>query len=282
MNIKMIGAALALGLLAGCAAAFAPKAGGDTRSAEKSGAEGGETCTAMYVPLGNGSYILVDQDSGSVFTICVPEQVLDAGGEPMAFEDLRAGNILKITGDGVMLYSYPGQYPGVTQVQLVQEGSPEDAEQYEELADSLCAEPDPSEPPSLNIEYRTARAAVCAAVTRGSYEWSLPLEGGQTQSEIACGPHVLQWSELAGLSLPEPAELTLHFYGTEAPVQVTVYRWPSSLLGAEAPEDLASPEEVETLLRDGDYVIPEAESGFVYEVAARWEQGRAEFGFLTQ
>ena len=132
MNIKMIGAALALGLLAGCAAAFAPKAGGDTRSAEKSGAEGGETCTAMYVPLGNGSYILVDQDSGSVFTICVPEQVLDAGGEPMAFEDLRAGNILKITGDGVMLYSYPGQYPGVTQVQLVQEGSPEDAEQYDD------------------------------------------------------------------------------------------------------------------------------------------------------
>ena len=39
MNIKMIGAALALGLLAGCAAALAPKAGGDTRSAEKSGAE---------------------------------------------------------------------------------------------------------------------------------------------------------------------------------------------------------------------------------------------------
>ena len=64
---------------------------------------------AMYVPYGTeDGYIMVDQDTGAVFTVTMPDEIYDAEGNPISQEDLEKGNILRILGDGIMLESYPG------------------------------------------------------------------------------------------------------------------------------------------------------------------------------
>lgn len=283
MKIKLVCTALALGLLSGCA--FAKGGPLPAGTLQPPGQEDEESvCTAMYVPFGENGYIMVDQENGSVFTIHVPEDIFGLEGESIAFEDLKAGNLVEITGDGAMAESYPGQYFGVTKLRVVEEGKPEDADQYKEIVDFIYIEPDLSEPPSLNVEYRTPQVACSAAATRGSYQWSWPGEQeGQMGSAIACGPHILQWENMNDLTLEGPTDLTLHFYGGETLLQVTVRRWPASLLGAEGPlGETEGSEEVELLEQNGNYVIPSADGEYVYGVAARWERGNVEFGFMTR
>lgn len=53
-----------------------------------------------------------------------------------------AGNIVQVTGNGIMLESYPGQYPGITKVEVIETGSPADAEQYADIVDTVFAAPD--------------------------------------------------------------------------------------------------------------------------------------------
>ncbi|MBV4307885.1 hypothetical protein KSZ74_23130, partial [Parabacteroides distasonis] len=76
-----------------------------------------------------------------------PEEFTNADGEMLEESDLSAGDLVEIYGNGIMLESYPGQYPGVSRMVLVQEGTEEDASQYQELIDQVYAEPDPSELP---------------------------------------------------------------------------------------------------------------------------------------
>lgn len=74
---------------------------------------------AMYIPFEDSGYIMVDQDSGTVFTVTMPEEIYDQNGKKITEQDLEKGNILHIYGDGIMLESYPGQYPGVTKIQVI-------------------------------------------------------------------------------------------------------------------------------------------------------------------
>lgn len=92
---------------------------------------------AMYVPFEDSGYIMVDQDSGTVFTVTMPEEIYDQNGKKITETDLEKGNILYIYGDGIMLESYPGQYPGVTKIQVSKEGTPSDADSYQEIVEQL-------------------------------------------------------------------------------------------------------------------------------------------------
>lgn len=45
---------------------------------------------AMYVPYGDeGGYLMVDQESGSVFTVTMPEEIYDIDGNKIGQEDLE-------------------------------------------------------------------------------------------------------------------------------------------------------------------------------------------------
>ena len=108
-------AVLALLVLAGCASG---RTGTDPVDEEE-----GFVSTAMVVTFGDGEVLFVDQDTESPYYPTLPE------GTP----ELAAGNIVRVTGNGIMLESYPGQYPGITKVEVVEEGTPADAEKYDEL-----------------------------------------------------------------------------------------------------------------------------------------------------
>lgn len=104
--------------------------------------------TAMYIETNShGDYIFVQQDpgTGTLFTSVIPEkQLFDQEGTKqklIKMEKLVSGDILKLYGQGVMLESYPAQYPGVTKAVRIHKGEPEDAEKYEELWEELKPQP---------------------------------------------------------------------------------------------------------------------------------------------
>ena len=61
---------------------------------------------AMYIEKGDDFQIFVDTSTDVLFDAYIPEGT----------EELTTGDLVKIYGDGIMLESYPGQYPGVTRI----------------------------------------------------------------------------------------------------------------------------------------------------------------------
>lgn len=237
-----------------------------------------ETITAMYIPFGQGGHIFVGDQAG-VFTATFPDEIYDVNGKKITQSQLTRGNMVLIYGNGIMLESYPGQYPGITKMEVIAEGKPEDADAYQYLVDEIYTEPDLAEPPSLNLEYTTDLASVVAMVNRGGYEWTYTDEDCLSNAVVADAAHVLQWKageELADIKISEPLDITLTF--SQKPREVQVIRYDSALLGAkEIPEG----EAVTVWEKDGEFVLDGVVGGYVYEVTGLWENGRAYYGFLT-
>ena len=254
--------------------------GGNTAAQGKKSTEGETENLAMYVPYGeDGGYVMVDQETGSVFTVTMPEEILDIDGNLIGPEKLEKGNILRIYGNGIMLESYPGQYPGVTRIQVEETGDPSDADQYQELIDGIWQEPDPSELPEMNVEYTTSLAVVTAATVQGGYQWSSPLADGTAESVIACPPHITEWEFQDSIRLEGPTDLTLLF--SKTPDQVTARRWPEDPSGGTAEQSGGEEVEVTADSENGQFLLKQAEPDYRYLVTAEWENGYVEYGFLT-
>lgn len=236
--------------------------------------------TAMYVPYGENGYILVGEEAG-VFTVTAPQEmyeVYDINGNKIAINQLVKGNVVKIYGDGIMAESYPGQYPGVSRMEVIEEGKPSDADQYQEIVDEIYTEPDPAEPPTLQVDYVNALAAVSILANRGGYEWVYMDKDGLSNAVVADSQHVLDWGDLLiDIILTEPIDLTLSF--SDKPQNVEVVRYDSSLMGKA--QDMPEGESVAVVEKDGEFVMEGVEGNYVYEVTGIWENGRATYGFLT-
>ncbi len=239
---------------------------------------------AMTLADAQGNLYYVDVNSGTFFTAPIPDDLKDAEGNPLSAGEITAGCVVDLYGNGMMLESYPGQYPGVSKMVLIEKGTAEDALPYQYLVDEITMPADPSEPPSMNMEYRTDLAAVTAILTRGSYQWSYTDENGEVQHTIADGSHILAWPELNDIRMDESIAngLPLTLTATYKPQSVTVTRFPLDAWHRDsaAEAEILPGEAVEVQDSDGGWVMT-AEAGYVYLVEAAWEEGQAEFGFYT-
>ena len=243
--------------------------------------EGEIKTTAMYVPYGEGQYIMVDQEVGTIFTVTMPEDIYDVDGKKIKPEDLEKGNILHIYGNGIMLESYPGQYPGITKIEVAEKGKPSDADQYQNVIDEIYQEPNPAEVPSMDVEYRTDSAVVKAMTTTGSYEWNYTDKEGKSQSVIADFPHILTWEVISDITLDNPTDITLLF--TKKPDNIQVERWDAESRRDSGDESNVPEGEELGAEVDGDgYILRRVNSGSVYLVTAQWGNSQVEYGFLTK
>ena len=124
-----------------------PDAVGNRSADGASEATQGDIVSTAMVAYANGDQVLfVDQETQTPY---IPTEIDDAtiivDGQQTDEEALVAGNIVQVTGNGIMLESYPGQYPGITKVEVVETGSPADAEQYADIVDTVFAAPDQSQ-----------------------------------------------------------------------------------------------------------------------------------------
>lgn len=229
-------------------------------------------------------YLLVDTETGTPFTGNFPEgSIYDESGKKISSEELKNGDVLKLSGDGIMLESYPGQYPGIYKMELLRRQDDELLLKYGALFDEMRVEEDPSQLPFLNLDYRQPQAQVCAMVdTYGGYTWEYVNEAGENVSEKTDSPFILQWERYAEVNIPEQVKIKLLF--SKEPEEVTVKRYPSSatklMSGEENTDETVPPEEVLTEDTEEGPVL-DGEPGYVYSVYAKWDNGEAEYGFMT-
>lgn len=230
---------------------------------------------AMYLPFENSGYIMVDQDNETVFTVTMPEELYDQNGKKITEQDLKKGNILNIYGDGIMLESYPGQYPGVTKIQVAEEGTPSDADCYQEIINQLEVKRDPSEIPYLSVEYRTSLAIISADTMKGGYSWTYTVGNEMEQSVVADSLHITHWKDIPVMNVEGDTDMTLNF--DLVPKNVYAVRYPADELETDT-----KGEDAEIQKNDETYVLKAAQKGYLYQIQAEWENGRVEYGFLVK
>ena len=231
---------------------------------------------AMYIEKGDDFQIFVDTSTDVLFDAYIPEGT----------EELTTGDLVKIYGDGLMLESYPGQYPGVTRIVVTKQGTEEDAEKYESLVDEVYQEPDPSEPPYLNLEYRTKEAVVSAVADRGGYTWSYTDENGEDQEVSVDAAFVLEWDTLNDIRLNEKTDVLLYFSREAKDVSVIRYEPSLKKQSTEETEENDEPEsELIKVSEEEDengkkqFILKDLLDKGIYLVTAEFDQGTVEYGF---
>lgn len=176
----------------------------DPAPAETGTSDEGYVSTALVVRFGaNDEQVLfVDCDTEAPYYPTLPDDA----------PELSSGNVVRVTGNGIMLESYPAQYPGITEVEVLEEGSPEDAAAYDELVSQLWQEPDPSEPPTGSVDYATDLASVSVMLPTHGYTWSFE-EGGETQTVVAdvAGPVQVAADDLPDVVVDGATEVQASF-----------------------------------------------------------------------
>ena len=67
----------------------------------------------------------------------IPNDLKDNDGKKITSENLKAGDYVDVYGDGIMLESYPGQYPGVSKMVVTGEGTADEVKQYQDVIDMV-------------------------------------------------------------------------------------------------------------------------------------------------
>ena len=95
---------------------------------------------AIYIETGEflKTGIFVNTKNGEIFSAKVPaEGIYNKKGKLISDDVLENGDEVKIYGDGIMLESFPGQYPVVTKIQRTGRASLEETQEYENLVNGM-------------------------------------------------------------------------------------------------------------------------------------------------
>ena len=221
---KLTGILMAVCLTAALIAGCGQKAGGentqttDNQSAaqtagnqrETGDLSGDEVSAAQHCILlagKNGTWLLADRDNGTVFTTSIPNDLKDNDGKKITSENLKAGDYVDVYGDGIMLESYPGQYPGVSKMVVTGEGTADEVKQYQDVIDMVFAEPDTSTVPTVGVVYSSSLGQTMSLMSGpGNSTWTAPSGDSETDSSAdntvtACGSAVMQWENLEKMSM---------------------------------------------------------------------------------
>lgn len=249
------------------------------------GTDSGDVTSTAMVAYANGDQVLfVDQDTQTPY---FPTNIDDAriiyNGQEIDEDDLVAGNIVKVTGNGAMLESYPGQYPGITQVEVIEQGSPADAEQYADIVDTVFAAPDQSQVPSGNLNYKTSDGDVSVMLDPYEFEWQWKTEDGQTSSAQADGS-IADENGFLNKGFPdarigETVDAAIAF--SVNPTSVEIERTPLVKGGDARINPVAEDEKVPCTLGDDGAIALQIEANYLYEIAVDFPQGEADYAFYT-
>lgn len=283
---KWIYAAVVVGMAALLSAGCGKRSTGgeeEPKEAQKAINTDDATIQGMYLTFGEDedNYIFADMENHSLFYADIPkENLLDETGGELDEDALQKGDIVAVYNNGIILESYPPQYPGVTKMVRVKKGTAEDAKQYDELIAQIYQAPDPSEIPYLDIENKQKTAVVTSVINHGSYSWNYTDENGNVAVE-ADAAHVLQWkrsdAELVELTCDaEDKDLKLMF--SRKPKNVKVTRWDDTA----TVDDIEKGEPVKVELDGKEAEIETAVPGSVYEVIGEWENGTVVYGFAVK
>lgn len=257
--------------------------GNPSETGDGSGEENSAAQHCILLAGKNGTWLLADRDNGNVFTVEIPSDLTDESGKKISSEILKAADYVDVYGDGIMLQSYPGQYPGVSKMVVTGEGSEDELKQYQDVIDMVFAEPDTSETPTAGVVYASSLGQTMGLMTGPmNYTWKAPSGGSEDDTVTACGAAVMQTENLEKMAVDEgKTDFTISC--DLVPNKATVRRWSADQYPAADDTDVDSTAEDVTVEKDdtGNFVIKDVETGYVYEVTLTWEYGEAQYGFVT-
>ncbi len=244
----------------------------ESESAEETQAQ--DALIAVYLKNDNG-VLFVDIEQESPFTGNIPDEILDEDGNAISEDDLNSGDVVEVYGNGIMLESYPGQYPGITKIVRVEKENQEYIEKYQELISQLLPDTDTSQPPELSLSYTQTDAIVTSLCDQFGYTWEFTDENGESQVVIADTAHVLQSEDLVQFNLEGETQMTV--VSSYLPDQIVVFRWETSQ--REAGSETISEGEVVSVEETEGGLSFMAEPGYIYEITGSWTEGEVTYGF---
>lgn len=245
---------------------------------------------AMVVRLDDGGLLLVDTRSGSPFVPTAVDEadIIGVDGHALTADDLKPGNVVRVAGNGIMLESYPGQYPGIETIEVVSEGTAADAERYADLVAELSVTVDPAQPAAANLEYTTDLARVTLMLRDNGYTWTYE-ENGEPVQAIADAAHPVQIdpADVSDAGIDQPVEGTVVF---DRPVEaLTVTRWSEQALeqaasAAGSYQDIDAdslPAETVTVSLEDEKARVDLDPGYRYALDATFAEGTVGYVFTT-
>lgn len=288
-----IGAALALACLmgaTGCSAPAPTASGSGTAAATRNVSEEDAMfeSEALVIASDEAGLLFVDTGTETPYTPgdLAQARIVGADGKEISASDLARGNLVRVVGNGIMLESYPAQYPGISEVEVVETGSAADADPYNELVAQVRPTKDPAEPPYAALSYRTDDAAVTVALTLVSSTWPGGADGDGVAGERPASAVALAPDALADARIPRALEATVEL---DTPVTtVRVMRWNESDLAqaadaagsyaALAEEQPGEEVAVSTANGTASFTI---EPGWRYALMAEFANGEATYAFTV-
>lgn len=285
-----IGAALALACLmgaTGCSAPAPAASGSGAASAARNISEEDAMfeSEALVIASDEAGLLFVDTETETPYTPgdLAQARIVGADGEEISASDLARGNLVRVVGNGIMLESYPAQYPGISEVEVLKTGSAADADPYNELVAQVRPTKDPAEPPYAALSYRTDDAAVTVALTLVSSTWQ---DGEDATGERPAPAVALAPDALADARIPHALEATIEL-DTPA-TAVRAVRWNESDLaraaeasgGYAALEESQPSEEVAVSTADGAASLT-IEPGWRYALTVEFADGEVTYAFTV-
>ncbi|NGM17961.1 hypothetical protein GMI70_08175 [Eggerthellaceae bacterium zg-893] len=289
-------AVLAMALLAGCSAAPSTETehhnatDGSTPAASQAGdaasadAEDAVETEALVVAARDGQVLLVDRQTETpFFPTGDAVSIVNSEGNEITSASLKPGNVVKVVGDGIMLESYPGQYPGVTKIEVVDLGSPSDAEEYETLVSAVFPESD-SMQPTGSVQYKDSLGNVSMTLEPYASEWV----GEAAADGDAASPDGTFYEEdgtvtssVVDARIEEPLEATVTYDEPAKRIQVQRIALANSEPGSYAVDTDAQPQDVSAEEGEDGAATFTIEPGYAYTVHAVFGLGEESSAFVV-
>lgn len=240
-----------------------------------------DTSTALVVYVNGDEVAFVDQASGTLYIPTLPDDaVFGLNGQEIDDDQLVVGNIVSVTGNGIMLESYPGQYPGISKVQVIEQGDPAEADKYAQELETVFSGPDAGTVPTGVAEYTTSLGQVSLPLT--AYEYELTAEG--PASEFDGSYHAADGtlnSDVIDARISTATPITVTFTADVAKVEVEREPVLQNEQGGWTVQESSHDEKMPVTAsgKTADFTI---EPGFVYEIDVDFANGTdASYAFVV-
>lgn len=211
------------------------------------------------------------------------DDIYGENGEHITEAELETGDRVKVVSNGVILETYPGEYENVLRMEVIKKADEAAREacieRYGEALAWCYQEPDPSEPPAVQLIYSEGDMETCLYPEQGGYQWSWETEDGQAETAVADVAFISEWTQIMGNPMT-PVTGKVEIHATEEGADaVTVTRWPEEVRDMEKkPEGENVP--VENL--DGKWYVTGMEGGHYYLMRVCWGEDYVEYGILCK
>lgn len=262
----------------GSADSSSGQASRDLSSSDVSSA-GDVTQRAMVAYVDDDRLLLVDTETEAPYFATEDiDDVYSIDDQEIDENDLVIGNIVEVVGNGIMLESYPGQYPGIHSLRVVEVGSPSDAAKYADLVNEVIVTSDAAQIPTGHLDYASSYGSTTVVLVPLQDAWDDSHHNdADDYFDANCYDEYGNLSEkVVDVRINGETEVTLGF--DQAPREVKIQR--QKLSPNHHPVERLGEAEEALHIENGVATFT-IEPGYLYEIEAEFTKGEVDYAFYT-